>query len=61
MNEVLFELYNVPSVGYGIDSLFSLQHNCTTVQDALGNFMYTVQAFYFMLIIVIIVFIITHN
>ena len=47
MNEVLFELYNVPSVGYGIDSLFSLQHNCTTVQDALGNFMYTVQAFNF--------------
>ncbi|XP_023329463.1 actin-related protein 5 [Eurytemora carolleeae] len=35
MNEVLFELYNVPSVGYGIDSLFSLQHNCTSVQDAL--------------------------
>ena len=45
MNEVLFELYNVPSVGYGIDCLYSLQHNSTAVQDALGNFMYTVHSF----------------
>ena len=27
MSELLFECYNVPSVAYGIDSLFSLYHN----------------------------------
>lgn len=27
MNEVLFECYSVPSVGYGIDSLFSYRYN----------------------------------
>lgn len=27
MAELLFECYNVPSIAYGIDSLFSYQHN----------------------------------
>ncbi|EME88612.1 uncharacterized protein MYCFIDRAFT_149227 [Pseudocercospora fijiensis CIRAD86] len=27
MNEILFELYNVPSVAYGVDSLFSYNYN----------------------------------
>ena len=27
MSELLFECYNVPSVAYGIDSLFSLYNN----------------------------------
>ena len=27
MSEVLFELYNVPKVAYGVDSLFSYRHN----------------------------------
>ena len=34
-NQLLFELYNVPSVGYGIDSLFSLEYNTSNVKDAL--------------------------
>jgi len=35
MNQVLFELYNVPSVSYGIDSLFSLHYNKNMPADAL--------------------------
>ena len=27
MSELLFECYNVPSVAYGVDSLFSLYNN----------------------------------
>lgn len=27
MSELLFEGYNVPSLAYGVDSLFSYQHN----------------------------------
>ena len=34
-NQLFFELYNVPSVGYGIDSLFSLRYNQPDVRDAL--------------------------
>ena len=34
-NQLLFELYNVPAAGYGIDSLFSLGHNMAGVRDAL--------------------------
>ena len=34
-NQLLFELYGVPSVGYGIDSLFSLHYNIPDIKDAL--------------------------
>ena len=34
-SQLLFELYSVPGVGYGIDSLFSLGHNLPGVKDAL--------------------------
>ena len=29
MSELLFECYNVPSVAYGVDALFSAQYNYT--------------------------------
>lgn len=35
MSELLFECYNVPSVAYGIDALFSAHHNLGSVTDAL--------------------------
>ena len=34
-SQLLFELYSVPGVGYGVDSLFSLGHNLPGVRDAL--------------------------
>lgn len=34
-NQLLFELYSVPGVGYGVDSLLSLGHNLPGVEDAL--------------------------
>ena len=34
-NQLIFELYGVPSVGYGIDSLFSLHYNIPDIKDAL--------------------------
>ncbi len=36
MSELMFELYRVPSVTYGIDSLFSLYHNRRS-QGCLGG------------------------
>jgi len=35
MNQVLFELYNVPAVAYGVDGMFSFQQNRKGVHDAL--------------------------
>ncbi|CAD5112428.1 DgyrCDS1650 [Dimorphilus gyrociliatus] len=35
MNELLFECYNVPSVSYGIDALYSFFHEQSMVEDAL--------------------------
>ena len=34
MNQMLFELYSVPSVAYGVDGLFSVHHNQKQVKDA---------------------------
>ena len=36
LTEILFELYKVPSVAFGIDSLFSLQNHQHFNQDSLG-------------------------
>ncbi len=32
----MFELYKVPSLAFGIDSLFSIQNNQHFIQDSLG-------------------------
>ena len=46
MSELLFECYNVPSVAYGIDSLFSLYNNMSSsgelIQCCHGRRLYVV-------------------
>lgn len=37
INELLFECYGVPSLAYGIDSLFSWRHNCRIKSEMSGN------------------------
>ena len=34
MSELLFELYTVPQVSYGIDALFSLYHNQPKIRQS---------------------------
>lgn len=40
MSELLFECYDIPSVSYGIDSLFSFQHNQTGGNGIIISFGY---------------------
>ena len=37
VNQLMFELYGIPSISYGIDALFSLQVNQSQAEDALGK------------------------